>query len=67
MKNLQKTLIACALEKIYAKRFHTLSGIELYAYAKYRIERFVNAKHLLVRDEIEYLLTEMAPPLHTLC
>jgi hypothetical protein len=61
MKSLQKTLVSTALKKISADRFHTLSGIEIYAYVKYRIERFIKTKHLLVKDEIKYLLTETGP------
>lgn len=61
MNNLQKKLISSGLKKISADKFHLLSGIELYAYAKYRINRFLKTKQLLVRDEIEYLLTETGP------
>src|SRR3989339_2078347 len=61
MKSLQQKLLGSASKKISMDRFYALSGLEIHAYTKHRIEKILETKQLLVKNEIEYLLTETGP------
>ena len=61
MKDLQKKLLRSALKKIAADRFSSLSGIELPIYFNHRLKKILAPKKILVKNELEYLLTETGP------
>lgn len=61
MQSLQDKLLKSARKKVSEGRIYSLSGIELPVYLNHRIDRLLDSRGVLVKSEMEYLLSETGP------